>query len=848
MPDFERIHRFFRGGTRLNGPSFGRLIRDDLLLLLADVFNLLLYKKIDSRPSSRPIDCIYTDNEMFWRDALNKKHFQAMRIGLHGFHLMEWLPSAPGRYFTPHAPFSRRVAETREYDPILGEYLPDGKSHMVRGGIGSLRLGAKRIGPDTMYFLGASSTGISHQGIPVVLHEMDYAQLIGTIHAYGGCVANVVGTLQIFQSSVMAQDNYNLRYDQKVPRYCLVVDRVDTVRPSDTSILLATVAIIFPASIETTVFKKAWSYASFNPGLAGNLDAAVEWLKSYVERYSHVRHAPILTDFDEHYQHFSNPVEFPLGDVFSGTVDVDRFEDYKTYWGFDLDTPEKGITPRYKHDSKALYADSLPFWQPPPSYLAANIFLSYAHEDEYLVTELKKHLMPLQKTGHINMWYDREIVAGKERGREISEQLNKAHIILLLVSPDYINSEYCYGVEMRHAMERHLCGTARVIPIILRPVYWQGMPFGSLQALPKAAKPVTDSSWHNLDSALYAVAEGVRRVAQQLITTLLTPTPALPVQVATTARIPSEQSTKPEEYTLLRTLKSASALAIRPDNQVLVCRDYEGAVKLWNLHTGQLLHTLTSRSGSIRSIVMSPDGKTLVSASQEGAIELWTLHTGQFLHTLKEPHAHDLRFYPIGNLVISPDGQMLLFRDNCDKTIRLWSLRTGEEQCSVHGIKDPPLVVSPDWKSLFGPGPDETIKQWNMQTGELIRTLTGHEHKVRFLASSSDGQRLASGGLRTIKIWDTRTGQLLHTLKSDAFCIECMAMSADGQRLVCGNRFSQHEGSVSLWDLSSGQCLHTFTTLAYPTSAVIGPGSQLLIWGIKGEIEVWGRVSRASQG
>src|SRR5205823_8508588 len=79
-------------------------------------------------------------------------------------------------------------------------------------------------------------------------------------------------------------------------------------------------------------------------------------------------------------------------------------------------------------------------------------------------------------------------------------------------SPDFIYSEYCYGVEMKRALERHERGEARVILVILRPVYWQEAPFGKLQVLPTDAKPVTSSSWHDLDEAFFAVVQEFSRV------------------------------------------------------------------------------------------------------------------------------------------------------------------------------------------------------------------------------------------------------------------------------------------------------------------------------------------------
>jgi hypothetical protein len=152
--------------------------------------------------------------------------------------------------------------------------------------------------------------------------------------------------------------------------------------------------------------------------------------------------------------------------------------------------------------------------------MAVKIFFCYAHEDETLMNKLKMHLKPLHRQGLIDMWHDRDISAGTEWEREISQHLNVSNIILLLVSPDFMNSDYCYGIEMQRALERHKREEARVIPIILRHVYWQGEPLGKLQALPTDAKPVMSSSWDYQDEAFFNVTEGIRKVIEELITKL----------------------------------------------------------------------------------------------------------------------------------------------------------------------------------------------------------------------------------------------------------------------------------------------------------------------------------------
>ncbi len=148
----------------------------------------------------------------------------------------------------------------------------------------------------------------------------------------------------------------------------------------------------------------------------------------------------------------------------------------------------------------------------------AILFYSYSHKDERLRDALAIHLTLLKPQNVIKEWYDRDIDAVEEWGEDIDKNLEAADIILLLVSADFIASDYCWGKEMLRALERHDAGEARVIPIIVRPVDWSGAPFGYLQALPKNAKPVV--LWANRDVAWVDVAKGISKVAKALAANL----------------------------------------------------------------------------------------------------------------------------------------------------------------------------------------------------------------------------------------------------------------------------------------------------------------------------------------
>jgi len=135
-------------------------------------------------------------------------------------------------------------------------------------------------------------------------------------------------------------------------------------------------------------------------------------------------------------------------------------------------------------------------------------FISYSHADDALRAEFDKHLSLLRRQGLIELWSDHRIPAGGDFENHISAELEAADIIILLVSPDFMASDYCFGVEMKRAMERHHHGSAIVVPVIARPVDWHSAPFGTLKALPRDGKPVV--KWSTVDDAFLDIVQALR--------------------------------------------------------------------------------------------------------------------------------------------------------------------------------------------------------------------------------------------------------------------------------------------------------------------------------------------------
>jgi uncharacterized protein len=144
-------------------------------------------------------------------------------------------------------------------------------------------------------------------------------------------------------------------------------------------------------------------------------------------------------------------------------------------------------------------------------FMPVKIFIVYAREDQTALNDLKAHLRPLEKRGDVQVWYDGEILPGEKWDDAIKHNLETADMVLLFISKSFFNSEYIEQTELKKALERHRTGQATVIPIIVKPCYWEANEdIAALQVLPKEGKPV--SSWADSDEAFTDVVRGVQRL------------------------------------------------------------------------------------------------------------------------------------------------------------------------------------------------------------------------------------------------------------------------------------------------------------------------------------------------
>ena len=143
------------------------------------------------------------------------------------------------------------------------------------------------------------------------------------------------------------------------------------------------------------------------------------------------------------------------------------------------------------------------------------VVVSYSHKDEEHRQALGSVLSTLQRQKLVDLWSDHRIKPGTDIDQEITDALCAADLVLLLISADFIASDYCYLRELKTALVRHEKRASVVVPLIVRPCDWEALPFGRLKALPTDGLPIT--TWQNRDSAWLDVSKNLRSLVEDLV-------------------------------------------------------------------------------------------------------------------------------------------------------------------------------------------------------------------------------------------------------------------------------------------------------------------------------------------
>ncbi len=476
----------------------------------------------------------------------------------------------------------------------------------------------------------------------------------------------------------------------------------------------------------------------------------------------------------------------------------------------------------------------------------ARIFLAFAHEDRAFRDALDKHLSALQRIGLIDNWHEYEIPVGGDWQRIDKERLNEADVILLLITKDFIASDYSYNVQMQRALERNAAGEARVIPIVCCPVYLEDLPIAKLQLLPRSdpERVKAVSEWDNEDSVYMEIVKEIKRAIEELFG-------SSPIQAPSQAETASQP--KGTRYLTYNGHSNyVISVAWSPDGKYIASGGGDSTVRVWDVNTGNTLSTYRGHKGPILSgillsevwsIIWSPDSSVLVFAGKRAPI-VWNPRNDQIIATYK---GHSPLLPVISSMAWSPDGECIASTNlgsPKDQAIHVWSPRSGQSiakidvssgwldtasiggvawspdstrlACGLHGelrIYDVltkqhqqtyknksawayySVCWSPDNTRLLCAYPKQAVV-WDITTGTLLYRYINHKADIRDIALSPDGKYVASASNdTTVHIWETDKGERIFTYEGHKDEVSSVTWSPDGKRIASGCK----DGTVHVW-------------------------------------------------
>jgi WD40 repeat protein len=275
-----------------------------------------------------------------------------------------------------------------------------------------------------------------------------------------------------------------------------------------------------------------------------------------------------------------------------------------------------------------------------------------------------------------------------------------------------------------------------------------------------------------------------------------------------------------------------------PDGRLVLTGCVDGKARLWRTATGLPWGKPLGHRGAVQAAAFGPAGRTLATGSSDHRLRLWDPATGKLRASVEQREG-------IVTLAISPDGK-LLATGSASGTVRLWTAVTLRPaltslQAQVTGVRT--LSFSPDGTVLVTVSTDDkgkgetAVRLWNTTSGAHIADLK-HHYRVRAVAFSPNGRRLATGGLdHLVQVWDSGTGDPVGAPLPHQDAVGALAFSPDGSTLLTGS----DDRTARLWDAAQGKPIGQPLEHLGPVHAVaFSPtGRTFLSASIDGTLRLW---------